>query len=214
MAPQGPLSQAWVSAEARRRSSACARRLALACVPLVVSACATVGQPSTGASTAATVSPSLQASEPASQAPSTDLSLAMVYVNEAQGWSIGVPTGWSVVAQNATGAALSGGEAFAEILLASATGLTLEQREAQRVTEISTWPGVDEIESDIVSLPAGEAIRLIFETGVAPDPPARFIFYVFEEGDTQFVMSVRGPKDIDDLPAVAEGLAESFAVLD
>ncbi|HET6745303.1 MAG TPA: hypothetical protein VFH90_05555 [Candidatus Limnocylindria bacterium] len=135
-------------------------------------------------------------------------------MNEAQGWSIGVPTGWSVVAQNATGAALSGGEAFAEILLASATGLTLEQREAQRVTEISTWPGVDEIESDIVSLPAGEAIRLIFETGVAPDPPARFIFYVFEEGDTQFVMSVRGPKDIDDLPAVAEGLAESFAVLD
>ena len=158
---------------------------------------------------------SLQASEPASLAPTADPSMSMVYVNEGQGWSIGVPAGWNVGPENATGAVVGGVDGFVEILLAPATGLTLEQREAQRVAEVSTWPGVGEIESDVVSLPAGEAVRLVFETGLAPNaPPAWFIFYVFEEGDTQYVMSVRGPKDNDELPAVAETLAESFAILD
>ena len=187
-------------------------RLAVVGVPLVLAACATVGESSTGASAGTSVPPSLQASRAASLAPTIDPRMPTVYVNEAQGWSIGMPTGWNVGAENPTGAVLSGDDAFIEILLAPATGLTLEQREAQRVAEVSTWPGVGEIESDVVSLPAGEAVRLVFETGLAP--PAWFIFYVFEEGDNQYVMSVRGPKDNDELPTVAEALAESFAILD
>jgi hypothetical protein len=148
-------------------------------------------------------------------APSADATMTTVYVNEAQGWSIEMPTGWNVLVENATGAALGGDDGFVEILLAPASGLTLEQREAQRVAEVNTWPGAAEIESDVVSLPAGEAVRLIFETELPPNaPPAWFIFYVFEEGETQYVMSVRGPKDNDELPAVAEALAESFAILD
>lgn len=138
----------------------------------------------------------------------------MVYVNEAQGWSLAMPDGWDVGPETDTGAFLSGDEGYVEILLAPATGLTPEQREAQRVAHIrSTW-GVDEIESDVVSLPAGEAVRLMFETGEAQGPAAWYIFYVFEEGDTQYVMSVRDSKDNDELRAIAEALAESFAILD
>jgi hypothetical protein len=148
-------------------------------------------------------------------APTPDPSTPMAYVNKGQAWSIGLPDGWTVERDDASGAILLADDAFAEILLAPASGLTPRQHEAKRLAEFTTWPGAGEIESDVVSLPAGKAIRLIFKTAPGPNAaPSWFIFYVFEEGDTQYVMSVRGPTDNEDVPAVAEALAESFAILD
>jgi hypothetical protein len=197
------------------------RALPVWVLALALAACAEDGATAEPSSTEppsplASASVAASPSPPASLTPTAAPSMTtMVYVNEAQGWSIGLPDGWDVQAENATGAILAGEDGFLEMLLAPATGLTPERREERRLAEVSsTWPGVDEIESDVVALPAGEAVRLTFETGVAPDPPAWFIFYVFEEGDTQYVMSVRGPKDNDDLPAIALAMAESFAILD
>jgi len=192
-------------------------RLVLA---LVLAACAENAPTAEPSATDTAVSPSASASgdispsEPASPAPTADPSMTIVYVNEAQGWSIGMPDGWEALHETDSGAILGGDEGFVEILLAPATGLTPEQREAQRVADISSSWGVDEIDSEVVSLPAGEAVRLMFEMGTASHPRAWYIFYVFEEGDTQYVMSVRDSKDNDELRAMAEALADSFAILD
>ena len=94
-------------------------------------------------------------------------------------------------------------------------GLTLEELEAQKVGDLSWWPGAVEIESDFVQLPAGDAVRVTMATTETPTGPRNgFILYVIEEGDTQYVTSVRGPHDTDELLTEAEALAVSFVILD
>lgn len=136
-------------------------------------------------------------------------------MNEAQGWSIVVPTGWEVVADSAHGTALHREQVIAEILLAPSSGLSFEELEAQKVRDLRTWPEGEAIESESVDLPAGDALRVTLgTTELGSSPASAFILYVIEKGDTQYVISVRGPHTKDDLLTEAEALAESFAILD
>ena len=57
-------------------------------------------------------------------------------------------------------------------------------------------------------VPAGDALRVTMATELATSPAGAFILYVIEEGDTQYVISVRGPHDKDDLLTEAEAFAE------
>jgi len=192
--------------------------LAFACIPLVLSACGSVddaspignrqsADPSSAASTDASALPSL--------VPTAEASAQAVYVNEAQGWSIGVPPGWEVEANSVGDTALTRDQVMAEILVSPASGLTLERLQAQKVDELSAWSGVDGVEAQIVRLPAGEAVRVALETATNPNAePDVFVFYVIEEGERQYVISVRGPQDDGDLLADAEAFAESFALTD
>jgi hypothetical protein len=180
---------------------------------LLLAGCAPIAD----ASTTRPVSPTVEASAAASPSATPERTVAGLHVYQAQRWSVALPTGWEVVAENESGAALAHGDGgVAEILVAPATGLTMEDLQAQRVEEISsTWPGVGEIESDIVQLPAGDALRVTFETELNPgDLRGVFHLYVLEQGDNQYVISVRGSADNDDLRRVAEALAQSFAILD
>jgi hypothetical protein len=147
-------------------------------------------------------------------APTSDPSGGELHANAAQGWSIRLPTGWDVVAESDSGTALTRSEAIAEILVAPSTGLTFEELAAQKLDELSTWAGAADITSELVRLPAADALRVTMATEVATDSPGMFVMYVLEEGDTQYVISVRGPQDTDDLLADVEFLAESFAILD
>ena len=191
--------------------------LALAWILLVLSACGSVddasptvngpsADPSSGASTDASALPSL--------VPTAEASAQAVYVNEARGWSIVVPPGWEVAANSVGDTAVFRDQVIAEILVSPASGLTLEQLEAQRVDELSAWPGVDAVEAQIVRLPAGEAVRVSLETTNPNAEPGIFVLYVIEEGERQYVISVRGPQDDGDLLADAEAFAESFALTD
>lgn len=191
--------------------------LAFACIPLVLSACGSVddasptangpsADPSSAASTDASALPSL--------VPTAEASAQAVYVNEARGWSIVVPPGWEVAANSVGDTALTRDQVIAEILVSPASGLTLEQLEAQKVDELSAWPGVDAVEAQIVRLPAGEAVRVSLETTNPNAEPGIFVLYVIEEGERQYVISVRGPQDDGDLLADAEAFAESFALTD
>lgn len=194
-----------------------ARPLAFACVPLLLSACGAVDDSSPTAR-ATSIDPSLAASTHASASPSlvptADASPQRVHVSEAQGWSIVVPPGWEVAVETDSGTALIRDDAIAEILVSPSSGLTLEQLEAQKVVELSAWPGADEVEAQFVRLPAGEALSVTLETIGPNTEPGIFVLYVIEEGERQYAISVRGPQDDGDLLADAEALAESFAIID
>ena len=136
-------------------------------------------------------------------------------MNEAQGWSVVLPVGWEVVAQNDQWAAVSPEDTIAEILVGPSSGLTLRELEAQKVDElIASWPGLDDIESDVVRLPAGEALNVTLESTNAEVGVVVFTMYLIEQGDRQYVISVRAPDDRDKVLAAADVLAESFAILD
>ena len=148
-------------------------------------------------------------------APTATPGAGELHVGSGELWSIVVPTGWEVVAENDSSTALSRGQAIAEILVAPSSGLTLEKLEAQEVSYLSTWPGTGEIESDVVRLPAGDAVRVTMATTeTAAGPRNGFILYVIEEGDTRYAISVRGPHNTDELLTEADALVESFAILD
>ena len=190
--------------------------LAFAWIPLVLSACGSVDDASpiaTGPSADPSSAASTDASSLASLVPTAEASAQAVYVNEAQGWSIVVPPGWEVAANSEGDTALTRDQVTAEILVSPASGLTIEQLEAQKVEELSAWPGVDGVEAQIVRLPAGEAVRASLETTTNAGPGV-LVFYWVEEGERQYVISIRGLQDDGDLLADAEALAESFALID
>jgi len=190
--------------------------LAFAWIPLVLSACGSVDDASpiaTGPSADPSSAASTDASSLASLVPTAEASAQAVYVNEAQGWSIVVPPGWEVAANSEGDTALTRDQVTAEILVSPASGLTIEQLEAQKVEELSAWPGVDGVEAQIVRLPAGEAVRASLETTTNAGPGV-LVFYWVEEGERQYVISIRGLHDDGDLLADAEALAESFALID
>ena len=190
--------------------------LAFAWIPLVLSACGSVDDASpiaTGPSADPSSAASTDASSLASLVPTAEASAQAVYVNEAQGWSIVVPPGWEVAANSEGDTALTRDQVTAEILVSPASGLTIEQLEAQKVEELSAWPGVDGVEAQIVRLPAGEAVRASLETTTNAGPGI-LVFYWIEEGERQYVISIRGLQDDGDLLADAEALAESFALID
>ena len=190
--------------------------LAFAWIPLVLSACGSVDDASpiaTGPSADPPSAASTDASSLASLVPTAEASAQAVYVNEAQGWSIVVPPGWEVAANSEGDTALTRDQVTAEILASPASGLTIEQLEAQKVEELSAWPGVDGVEAQIVRLPAGEAVRASLETTTNAGPGI-LVFYWIEEGERQYVISIRGLQDDGDLLADAEALAESFALID
>jgi len=190
--------------------------LAFAWIPLVLSACGIVDDASpiaNGPSADPSSAASTDASSLASLVPTAEASAQAVYVNEAQGWSIVVPPGWEVAANSEGDTALTRDQVTAEILVSPASGLTIEQLEAQKVEELSAWPGVDGVEAQIVRLPAGEAVRASLETTTNAGPGV-LVFYWVEEGERQYVISIRGLQDDGDLLADAEALAESFALID
>ena len=190
--------------------------LAFAWIPLVLSACGSVDDASpiaNGPSADPSSAASTDASSLASLVPTAEASAQAVYVNEAQGWSIVVPPGWEVAANSEGDTALTRDQVTAEILASPASGLTIEQLEAQKVEELSAWPGVDGVEAQIVRLPAGEAVRASLETTTNAGPGV-LVFYWVEEGERQYVISIRGLQDDGDLLADAEALAESFALID
>ncbi len=205
-----------------------AKLLTFACLPIVLSACGAVDASSPPASKqvqgSATASP---ASTAASSAPTATVATASpaqtaapssptVYVSETHGWSVVVPRGWEVVAQNDCCVALHRAGVTAEILVSPSGGLTIEQLQAEKVAFLGTWPGTNDLRSEIVRLPAGDAVRATLRTTTNPDAgPGIFVLYAIEAGgDTQYVISVRGPQDDSELLADAETLAESFVILD
>jgi hypothetical protein len=202
-----------------------ARRLAFACLPLLLGACGTMDDSSMTASGQVQESATARAaSAPASSAPTAEPTTASpvqstasnaptVHVNETEGWSIVVPPGWEIVAQRDCCVALHRDGVIAEVLVAPSSGLTLEALEAQKVDDLSTWPGVVGIESDFVSLPAGDAVRVTVASELDTGSQV-FDLHVIEQGDTQYLISVRGPQGDSQLLADAESLAESFAILD
>lgn len=147
----------------------------------------------------------------ASPVPDPEESPRDVYASEAGGWSIVVPDGWELVGvgPDGTDAMLTRGEAIAEILVTPAEGLTLDELQAQQVDFLSGWLGARDVASEIVRLPAGQFVRGSLET---TDPPFVFVVYGMESGDSRYGISVRGPKDAGDLEAVANAIAESFAI--
>jgi len=199
-------------------------RLAFACAPLLLSACGAVVDSSptasgqvqvTATARAAVFSPSTSQATTASPAQTAAPSAPTVYVNETQGWSIVIPPGWDVAAQDACCFALHRDGVIAEVLVSPSGGLTLEQLRAEKVAFLGTWAGTDDLRSEIVRLPAGDAIRATLQTTTNPDTgPGIFVHYAIAEGDTQYVISARGPQDDSQLLADAEALAESIAILD
>ena len=145
------------------------RHLAFVGVAIVLAACGTPEVPSPDTSTAPAASASTRAEPSAvlstpgasgtflatpTAAPSAE---GQLYVNEAQGWSVLVPAGWEVVGtDDSAGFAADG--LIAEILVSPSSGLTLQELEAQKVDLLSNWQGLESIESELVRLPAGEAV--------------------------------------------------------
>lgn len=191
--------------------------LALACIPLVLSACGSVDDPSptaTGQSADPSSFASTRANTSASLAPTAEPRPQAIYVNETNGWSIVVPTGWEVATNSVGDTLLSRDQVIAEILVSPASGMTLEQLQAQRVGELRGWPGMDAVEAHIVRLPVGEAVRATLEMTHPNGERAVFVSYAIEERERQYVISVRGPQDDGDLLEDAEAIAESFAITD
>lgn len=201
---QGKLTHAWTKASA-----------ASACVALQLSACAAVDdslptprapvEVSPAASTLGSPGPSLVAT---AEATAED-----VYVSEAGGWSIVVPDGWELeTSPDQQGAVLFRDQAIAEILLTPARGMTIEQLQAQQVEFLSAWPGAHDVESEIVRLLAGEAVRGSLRTTDPNLGPYVFISHVIKKGEWVYGISVRGPQSAGDLQGAAKALAESFAI--
>ena len=151
-------------------------------------------------------------SEAESPSPTDQPLAAERYVSQGGGWSVVVPSRWEVVAKAETGGAFVGHGGIAEILIQPATGLALEKLAERQVKNIrSNWEGADEIESEIVQLPAGNAVRIAFATASNPDVGRLNVyFYFLELGDTQYVLSVRGGDR--DLATIAAALAESLRI--
>lgn len=198
-------------------------RLAFACAPLLLSACGAVVDSSptasrqvqvTATARAAVSSARTAAATTASPSPTAVPSAQAVYVSEAQEWTFVVPPGWEVVAQRECCLALQRAKQIAEVLVSPASGLTLEQLAGQTVEDLSAWPGADDVEAELVRLPAGDAVRVTLRTTNPDTEPGVFVLYVTEERDRRYAISVRGPQDNGELLADAEALAESFAILD
>ena len=149
----------------------------------------------------------------ASLVPSPEASPRDVYVSERGGWSIVVPDGWELLpGPDQVGASLSRDQAIAEILVSPGRGLTIEDLQEDQVQFLSSWPGAHDVESQIVSLPVGAAVRGSLETTDPSAGPYVFISHLIERGEWLYGISVRGPKDAGDLHAAANALAESFAI--
>ena len=194
----------------RARARRSAIHLALACLALVLSACGTVDDVSpTGRAPA-----SPHASAVASHVPTADASPQDVYVNQVHGWSIVVPPGWEVMENGIGDTALTRDQVIVEILVLPATGLSLEELGAQRAEELGEWPGAGSVETELVRLPAGQAVRNTMEMVHPNGELGIFVAYLIQEGERQYVISTRGPLDDGALVADAEALAESFAIND
>ena len=201
-----------------------ARPLALACVSLLLSACtamdsspaATPNMPVPAATADASEDPaptSRHASGGTAPTPTADATAQARYVSEAGGWSIAVPPGWEVVFPEGMFAA-SGGGAIAEVLVSDSWGLTLEQLKTRTLEDLSAWPEAVEVETELVRLPAGDAVWAALEMNGPEHGPAFFILYRMDDGDGLYAISVRGPGDGADLLPIAKALAESFAIND
>jgi hypothetical protein len=59
---------------------------------------------------------------------------------------------------------------IAEVLVSASGGLTLKELQAQKVAFLGTWPDTDGLRSEIVRLPAGDAVRAALRT--TTNPPA------------------------------------------
>ena len=160
--------------------------------------------------------PSVAESESVFPEATAGISPGTVYSSEAFGWSVVLPPGWQVAGDRPNGTALARGDAIAEVLVGPASGLPLEDLMTHKVAETKRIFGVDEVVSEIVRLPAGEALQLTFPIRAADgtDRGGTFILYLIEVGDTQYVVSVRSPEHVDGLLADATALAESFDVSD
>jgi hypothetical protein len=115
MPPLLALTQAWTAAEAApqignvlRRATPTARHLGFGLVLPVLSACATEVAPPTPTPADASEPPVAIATETASWPPTAAPTRAGLHVNEAGGWSIVLPPGWEVEAQNGTGTSFTG----------------------------------------------------------------------------------------------------------
>lgn len=191
----------------------------LAWIPLLLGACGSVDDASptaNGPSAEPSPSASTRASASASLEPTAEASPPEVYVNEVHGWSLVVPPGWEVITNPEGFAALIGDQMTGEILVGPASGMTLEQLQAEREAFLRTWPGMDAVEGEIVRLPVGEAVRTTLEMTHPDGEPEVFVWHAIEEGEWQYVILVRGrgPQDDGDLLGVAEAFAESFALID
>jgi hypothetical protein len=182
---------------------------------LALGACGAVDDASLMASSSSDFTPaaSTHASGSQSLVPTPAASPGDVYVNEARGWSIVVPTGWELMENSIGDVALTRDQVIAEILVFPASGLTLEQLQAQKQDDLSAWQGAGLPEAQIVRIPAGEAVNITMEIAHPNGNPGVFVLYVIEKGEWQYVISLRGPQD-DRVLADAEALAESFAIID
>ena len=168
----------------------------------------------TAVADASAVPPPTESLAPPSTASAVPSADGQLYVNEAGGWSVVVPAGWELGVGNDDAAFVTSDDYIGEIFVAPSSGLTLAELEVRKVDELlSTWPGIQDIESDLVRLPAGDALRITFES-TSPDTNSRnaLASYIIEHNDRQYVISVRGPYDRDQVLAAAEALATSFAL--
>ncbi len=201
--------------------------LALACAGLMLAACSAPDLPpaetpnaSSPAATAATFddaspSASLAASVAPSVTPAAAGSAEARYVSESGGWSVAVPAGWELVAREDQAAiTLTRDGAIAEVFSSPSRSLGMEELLARTVDDLSAWEGADVPEAEVVRLPAGEAVWATMATTSAEIGPGTFTAYVIDDGDSSYVISVRGPANGADLLVVAADLAESLAITD
>jgi hypothetical protein len=193
------------------------RQLTLVSVSLLLVACGAVTDASpTARSTALEASPSTgpRAAAPHSPVPTESTTDGEVYVNETRGWSIVVPRGWEVQANQMGDTALVRDQVIAEVLVFPASGLPIESLEAEKLDEVMALFDPVEAEAEIIRLPAGEAVNVSARTNYANSAPGFFVVYVIEKDEWQYVISVRGPETDTNLLHDAEALAKSFALLD
>ena len=135
-------------------------------------------------------------------------------MSESGGWSIAIPAGWDVVSQTDGSVALSGTGGIAEVLVSPSWGLSLEELGARTVEDLSAWPGVVDVETELVRLPAGDAVRATIESSTPESEPTIFTLYAMDDEAGHYAISVRGLRGGADWAAVANAIAESFAIHD
>lgn len=194
-------------------------RTHLPLVALLVSACAAVEELPTQIPVNETATPTSRESDQASLEPTSSAGPGDVHVGPGELWSIVVPPGWELAWADESVTTLirdHTDDVVAHIYNSPASGLAPEELEAREVASFSTWPGVTEVESEFARLPAGSALRAtFFVTEPVNGGPMRWIIYIVEDEDTQYMIMIRG-RGLDDHDVVTDSrtLAESFVILE
>ena len=157
---------------------------------------------------------STRASGALAPTPTPDATTQALYVSESGGWSIAVPPGWELISSYGENISLSRAGAIAEVMVSPSWGLGLEQLEARTVQDLSAWPEAIDVETEVVRLPAGEAVWATLRMSGPEHGPLVLILYAMDDVDHHYAISVRGPGDGADLQPVAKALAESFTIND